>query len=451
MTRIAIVGGGITGLAAAYELRRAADPPAVTIFEADDRLGGKLRTSAFAGLPAVDEGADAFLARVPWGLDLVRDLGLDDLVTPATGRAYVWWDGRLHPIPEGLVLGVPAGLGRLVRSPLLSWGAKARAAVEPLVPRGHPAPDNLGALIERRFGREVLDRLVDPLVGSVNAGDASHLSLAATSPQIAEAAASSRSLLLGLRRRPTPPAGPVFVAPRGGMEALVAGLVGALDNTQVRLGTRVDVVAPLAAGRWSVDGFDADAVLLATPAYEAGRLLRDVSPAAASGLAGIGYASVVMVSLAFPEAAVGRRLDGSGHLVPKPVQRHVTAVSWASTKWAHWKQPGQVILRASLGRWGDEHAVELDDNDVVAAALADLEVHLGLAAAPTAWRVTRWSRSFPQYRPGHLGRIDAIEHALAVDAPGVAVTGAAFRGLGIPACIRQGREWAIATMRRFDR
>ena len=187
MTHVAVVGGGITGLSAAYHLRHragegGAPAPRVTLFEADERLGGKIRTSPFAGLPAVDEGADAFLARVPWAVDLAHELGLDDLVSPATGRAYVWWDGSLHPIPEGLVLGVPAGLGSLARSHLLSWPGKARAALEPLVRRGHPAADNLGALIEHRFGAEVLDRLVDPLIGSINAGDTRQLSLAASAP-----------------------------------------------------------------------------------------------------------------------------------------------------------------------------------------------------------------------------------------------------------------------------
>ncbi len=205
MTHVAVVGGGITGLSAAYHLRhRAGDssapPPRVTLFEAEERLGGKIRTSPFAGLPAVDEGADAFLARVPWAVDLAHELGLDDLVSPATGRAYVWWDGSLHPIPEGLVLGVPAGLGSLARSHLLSWPGKARAVLEPLVRRGHPAADNLGALIEHRFGAEVLDRLVDPLIGSINAGDTRQLSLAASAPQVAAGLDRSRSLLLGLRK-----------------------------------------------------------------------------------------------------------------------------------------------------------------------------------------------------------------------------------------------------------
>ena len=457
MTHVAVVGGGITGLSAAYHLRhRAVDssapPPRVTLFEADERLGGKIRTSPFAGLPAVDEGADAFLARVPWAVDLAHELGLDDLVSPATGRAYVWWDGSLHAIPEGLVLGVPAGIGSLARSRLLSWPGKARAALEPLVRRGHPAADNLGELIEHRFGAEVLDRLVDPLIGSINAGDTRQLSLAATAPQVATGLDRSRSLLLGLRKgRAATPAGPVFLAPRQGMEALVVALRRALDGVEVVTGQSVEVLERRAGGGWVVQGTEVDAVILALPAYEAARLMAGVSPGSAALLGAISYASVAMVTLALPEEAVGRTLDGSGHLVPKPVQRTLTAASWASTKWTHWHLPGQVVVRASVGRRGDDHAVELDDDDLVEAVMADLERHLGVDGGPTASRVTRWPRSFPQYAPGHLDRVADLERRLAVDAPGVVVTGAAFRGLGIPACIRQGREWAEATMQLLPR
>ena len=458
MTHVAVVGGGITGLSAAYHLRHragegGAPAPRVTLFEADERLGGKIRTSPFAGLPAVDEGADAFLARVPWAVDLAHELGLDDLVSPATGRAYVWWDGALHPIPDGLVLGVPAGLGSLARSHLLSWPGKARAALEPLVRRGHPAADNLGALIEHRFGAEVLDRLVDPLIGSINAGDT-------------RAAQPGRERPAGRRRtRPLaepparPPQGPGRGArparsssrpPRGWRPSSTA-LRGALDGVEVVTGQPVEVLERRAGGGWAVQGTEVDAVILALPAYEAARLLAGVSPGSAALLGAIDYASVAMVTLALPEAAVGRALDGSGHLVPKPVQRTLTAASWASTKWSHWRLPGQVVVRASVGRWGDDHALDLDDGDLVEAVMADLERHLGVDDGPTATRVTRWPRSFPQYAPGHLDRVADLERRLAVDAPGVVVAGAAFRGLGIPACIRQGREWAEATMQHLPR
>jgi oxygen-dependent protoporphyrinogen oxidase len=444
--RVVVVGGGITGLAAAWELHRHPSRPEVTLIEATDRLGGKIRTAPFAGLPAVDEGADAFLARVPWAIELCAELGIDDLASPTTGRAYVWWNRRMHRIPDGLVLGVPKGLGGLARSSLMTWSGTARAAIEPLVPR-RPTDDDLGATIRYRFGAEVLERLVGPLVGGINAGDADRLSLAATTPQLADAALRSRSLLLALRRTPPAPPGPVFLAPRRGMQTLVDALAAHLDGVDVRLGQPASTLEPDGA-RWRVDDLLADSVIVTTPAWAAAPLLQPVSAEAARHLAGIDYASVALVTLAFGENDVARPLDGSGHLVPKAVQRHITACSWGSTKWASWKRDGQVILRASLGRDGDPHALKGTDDDLVAMAVADLSEHLGIGGDPVEQRVSRWERSFPQYRPGHIERIAALGDVLRREADGVVATGAAFGGLGIPACVRQGRDAARAVLQR---
>lgn len=460
MSRVAVVGGGITGLAAAHRLVGWGHE--VVVLERDDRLGGKIRTSPFAGLPAVDEGPDAVLARVPWAVDLLHEVGLgDDLVSPAVGKAYVWWGGRLHTIPDGLVLGVPAGLFGLARSRLLSWPGKLRAALEPVLPRRDDG-DSLGRLIRARFGDEVAERLVDPLVGGINAGDADRLSLASV-PQIAAVAGRSRSLLRGLRAQPAAPRGPghpVFMTPRSGLGALVAALgerIAAGGGT-VRTETEALSLEPAASGGWRLRAagpggstFDAtfDGVVVATPAHVAAPLLASVSPEAGRLTGAIEHASVVMVTLSFPAAAVPRALDASGHLVPKPVQRHVTAASWASTKWAHWRVPGQVLFRVSVGRFGDEHAVDWPDAAILGAVSADLHEQLGIDTEPTAARITRWPKSFPQYEPGHAGRVAAIEQALERDAPGVLVAGAAYRGVGIPACINQGQQAAAAVARRL--
>jgi protoporphyrinogen/coproporphyrinogen III oxidase len=440
VSHVVVIGGGITGLTAAYRLRQGDDAANVTLIEASDRLGGKILGTPFAGLPNVEAGPDMFLARVPWALELCGELGIDDLVSPATGSAYVWWHGALHAIPAGLVLGTPTDLPALARTRLLSVGGKARAALEPFMAR-RDTDDNLGALVRSRFGDEVLERLVDPLVGGINAGDADRLSLAASAPQIGEAAARSRSLLLGLRKsRPKPGAGPAFFTPATGLGTLVEALAERLVGVDVRLGTPAVAISRDGAG-YRVGDVAADAVVVAVPAFAAAPLLAQLAPSATAIAAGIPYAGVVMVTLAVPESAVGRPLDAAGHLVPKPVQRHVTAVSWASSKWAHWRVPGQHLLRASLGRFGDEHALALDDDAVVAAALADLRDQLGLRGEPTEVRVTRWPRSFPQVLPGHLERISELERALPA---GVVVAGAAYRGIGIPACIRQGGEAAAA-------
>lgn len=457
---MAIVGGGITGLAAAWELSQR-DGLRVVVLEASDRWGGKLRTSPFAGLPAVDEGPDAFLARVPEAVALCRELGLGDtLVSPSTGRAWLWWQHRLHALPAGLVLGVPSDLAGLARSRLLSWPAKARAAIEPVLPglRTTAAGDNLGSLIRARFGDEVLERLVDPLVGGINAGDADQLSARASAPQILDVAARSRSLLVGLRRqaaaapKPAPGAGPapIFLTPTGGMGAIVERLVAGLAERGVELRLGVDVAAVERSGaRWQVADVTADAVIVATPAFVATGQLAGVSDDAARLLGAVPHASVAMVTLAFRDGDVGRPLDGSGHLVPKPGQRAMTACSWASTKWAHWKLPGQAVLRASLGRFGNEAAAHGTDEELTGRALADLAEPLELRGDPTGVRITRWEKAFPQHTPGHLDRVAEVEAALRRDAPGVWAVGAAHRGVGIPACIRQGRAAARDAVERL--
>jgi oxygen-dependent protoporphyrinogen oxidase len=443
---VVVVGGGITGLTAAWALRRLPDAPSVTLLEADGRLGGKIRTTPFAGLAAVDEGPDAFLARVPWATQLCRDLGLTDLVSPATGRAYVWHGGQLHAIPEGLVLGVPAGLGGLARSGLLSWRGKARAAAEPLLPARATTPDDLGALVRARFGPEVYERLVAPLVGSIYAGDPSRISLAGSAPQLAEVAAGSRSLLLGLRHRPPVPAGPVFFAPAGGMGTLVDALARRLEadpGVTVRTGTAATPLVRHGA-RYETAGVEADGVVVTVPAGAAAPLVEPVAPGAARAARSVTYAGVAILTLAYADGDVARPLDGSGHLVPAGDQRHLTAVSWASTKWAHWRRPGQVVLRVSVGRAGRQQDLDLDDDALLAAAQADLHDQLGIDAEPAAVRVTRWPSSFPQYEPGHAGRVDAAMAHLAAEAPGVVLAGAAWRGVGLPACIRQGRDAAAS-------
>jgi len=449
MTQVAVVGGGITGLSAALALldndAGARDRTNVVVFEAQERVGGKIRTTPFAGLPAVDEGADAFLARVPHATDLARQLGLDArLTSPAAASAAVWWDG-LQRIPDGLLLGMPTSSWSLARSRLLSMRGKLRAATEPLRPRTADAGDSLGRYVRSRFGREVHERLVDPLIGSIYATDTDRFSLEAV-PQIAELAARSRSVMLAARDRPTPPSGPVFYAPLGGVGELVdtaAARIVALGG-EIRTGAPCTTLEADARG-WRIDGLAADAVILACPAAQAARLLRPDSEGA-RGLAAIEYADVVLITMAVPAPDWPARLAGlSGYLVPKPVQGLVTAVSFGSQKWAHWRTEESVILRVSLGRDGLP-VLHLDNGDLVAAALAELAQHLDVELQPTASRVTRWQRAFPQYRPHHHDRVAALTSSLPET---ITLAGASYHGLGIPACIRSGREAADATARRL--
>lgn len=452
--RVAVVGAGIAGLVAALDL--AEGGAQVTVLDAADRPGGKIHTTTFAGR-RVDRGPDAFLARVPAGIDLARRLGLEgELVSPATGAAWLWSRGRLRPLPEGLVLGVPADLPKLVASGLLSPAGVLRAGLDLVLPRT-PMGDDMavGELVARRFGAEVDERLVDPLLGGINAGRSDRLSVEASAPQLAAVARSNRSLLLGLRgqRRTNPPApsAPVFHGLAGGMGRLVDALVTRLDEAGVELRLSTPV-GPLAAGGRAevvVEGDTFDGAVLATPAFVAAHQLSAVAPAASTGLAGIEFASVALLLLAYRRDALAAPLAGSGFLVPRVEGRLVTACSWSSSKWAHLSGGDSVVLRASAGRIGDERAMALSDDELVARVHDELAQAMGLRAAPVDHEVVRWARAFPQYEPGHLARITAIEDELARVAPRVALAGAALRGVGIPACISSGRAAAAALPERI--
>jgi oxygen-dependent protoporphyrinogen oxidase len=266
--------------------------------------------------------------------------------------------------------------------------------------------------------------------------------------------AEHRSWLLAARhhlaQNPPSPDRSVFSTVVGGLGVMIDALTIRLqrDGADMRARTPVDSVRRKNGG-WEIADERFDAVIVTTPASASAKLVAPVSPDAAAGLASIDEVSVAIVRLAFADADIPRVLDASGYLVPKPEQRHVTACSWASTKWAHWKAPGQTILRASVGRWRDTHAYELDDDALVRAVLTDLDTQMGIRARPVAADVCRWPGGFPQYRPQHLSTIAAIERALAVDAPGLVTTGAAHRGLGIPACIRQGAAAAVSVNARL--
>jgi oxygen-dependent protoporphyrinogen oxidase len=444
VTRAVVVGGGISGLAAAHELavRGAAS---VTLVEADGVLGGKIRTTPFAGR-LVDEGPDAFLARIPHAVDLARQVGLgDELVSPGTGAASLWLDGRLVPIPGGLVLGVPVDFEPLATSGVLSDEGLRRAMAEPDL-GGDPVTDDvtIGDLIRRRYGAEVHERLVDPLLGGINAGRTEELSLDVGAAQLAAVARAGASLTEGLRAQraatPPDPTAPVFYAPQRGMGSFVEALAASSRSrgAVIRTGTRVESI-DRRADRWLVetdaDVLDADVVLIAAPAFAAAALLADHSPEASAALAAVEYAGVALVTLAYPAEAVGRPLAGSGFLVPRTEGRLLTACSVFSNKWPHLARPDTVILRASVGRAGDDRGRSMTDAGLVDAVQRELAEVLDLRGAPVEHRVSRWDRSFPQFPAGHLPAMDRLEAALRRDAPGIAVTGAYLRGVGIPACI----------------
>lgn len=443
MSRVAVVGGGIAGLVAAWSL----DRHEVVLFESDERLGGKIRTSPFAGGP-VDEGPDAFLARDGTVVAICRALGVDHrLTSPATSRAYLWDATGLRPLPAGLVLGVPTALGPLARSGIVSPLGVARAALDLVLPGRPPRGDiSVADLVAPRLGRQVHQRLVEPLLGAIHAGATAELSAEVAAPQLLAAVRRHRSLVLGLRaaRRSATAGGErehtVFRSLAGGLGELVGALSAALATAgvDVRLGTAVAGLERAGTG-WLIHAetgpaVAADAVVLAVPAGVAARLVAGVSGEAAATLAAFDHASVAVVTLAYPSDVLPRPLDGAGFLVPPGTGRLLTACSWTSAKWPGLASPELAIVRASVGRAGDERHLDLDDCELVERVHDDLVVTMGVAGAPSEARVSRWPGAFPQYRPGHLTRVAAIEAALARDAPELALAGAAYRGIGIATC-----------------
>ena len=463
---LVVVGAGIAGLAAAWEARRqGAD---VVVLEASERPGGKLRTSPVAGVP-LDEAADGFLARVPEATELCRAVGLgDDLVTPATGAAYIWTGGALRRLPSEQLLGVPTDVDAVASSGILSPAGLDRLRQDLDRPDDRPpgdADEAVGSLVRRRLGDETLDKLVAPLIGGIWAADCDRLSLQVATPALVDARRRDPSLLRGAaavreanaaraahaaaahasRSAGSDGEPPVFLAPRHGMGQLVDALHEQLGDA-IRLGSPVDALERR-GGRWHVApaGLSADAVVVATPAGVTAKLVGPHAPEAGATLADIGYASVALLALAVRRDDVDHPLDGSGLLVPPSEGRLLTACSWTSVKWPHLAvDPSLVLLRASAGRHGDERALALDDDALVAALLADLRATMGVHGTPVDRRVSRWHDSFPQPRPGHVDRVAAAHADLAGHAPGLAVAGSWVDGVGIPACIRSAHR-AVTT------
>jgi protoporphyrinogen/coproporphyrinogen III oxidase len=451
--RVVVVGGGIAGLAAAFFLRDA--PVSVTVLEGSPRLGGKLAVSQVAGI-AVDEGAEALLARRPEGISLIRAAGLaDGLATPGTTTARIWSRQQLRPLPRRQVMGVPADLADLARSQLLSAAGLARAREDLSLPATERGVDvDVAGYVAARFGREVVDRLVDPLLGGVYAGRSEDLSFEATLPGLAAESRRHASLTkaaAALMPASPPPGGDgpaaeatVFTTLTAGLGALPAA-VAAASGAAVRTGAMVRELARTPAGwRLTVGSahapgrLDAEAVVLAVPAQPAARLLAGLPGAADArvALAGIAYASMAIVTLAYPATAFPEPLAGSGYLVPAVDGHPVKAVTFSSVKWPHLRtaDPALIVVRCSLGRIGEERLLQRDDAELAGLAAADLAAATGVRGQPADVRVTRWGGALPQYSVGHLGRVGRIRAAIARE-PGLAVCGAAYDGLGIPACI----------------
>ena len=459
--RVVVVGGGISGLAAAHRIHLLRPEAEVVVLEGSGRLGGSLHRVEIGGV-LVDVGAEAMLNRRPEGVRLVREVGLgEDLVHPATTSANLWTRGRLVPMPRTM-MGVPLDLRTL--DGIISARGLARAALDNVLPATElgDADISVGALVDERLGREIVDRLVEPLLGGVYAGHAREISARAAVPQMVALLTGERSLTRAAAAAMPPAdpatAPPVFAGIRGGVGRLPDALVQASGAT-VRTGATVRDLARRAEGGWNLvvgsthdpEVVQADAVVLATPPSATARLLSDVAPAAALHLARIECASMAVVTLAFPARAFPE-VAGSGFLVPPVDGRSVKASTFSFAKWDWVREAGAatgeelVLMRCSVGRHREESALQVSDEELVEIVLRDLTRAIGLSAGPVDHHVQRWGGALPQYAVGHLDRVAAVRREVAA-LGGLAVCGSTYDGVGIPACIASADLAATKVLR----
>lgn len=449
-----MIGGGITGLVAARSLRMERPDVQVVVLERDDRLGGKILTQEIAGVP-VEAGADWFITRQPAALELCRELGLgDELVPPKRSGAYVWMRKKLRKLPPGLVRGLPLHPSVALRAGLLSPAGALRVATEALNKRPLTGPDvSVGEFVRTRFGDEVMEQLVDPMLAASRSGRADEMSLAAAAPEIDSIARSNPSVLRGLRglRRAAggPPPSTPFLGVRGGMTRLIDTLAGNLQGAEVRTGTSVDSIQRRGEG-WIVRTADeeigASAVIAAVPAFAAADLLQHAGDGLATDLRAIRYAAALVATLVYPPGAGPPPAEGSGLLVPTRERRLLTAAAWFSEKWEHARPAdGSLVLRCFVGK---PEAADMSDEDLERALAGEARTMLGLGGPPVESRITRWSAALPVYRVGHLQLVDRIESQLA-ELPGLVLAGAGYRGSGLPDCIAQGQRAAEAIAQRL--
>ena len=442
---IAIVGGGMSGLSAAYELSIRKIP--FTLFEASSRLGGLVRTEHVAGF-TIEAGADSMLAQKRAALDLCTELGLQPrLIRPKDPKtAFVLHRGKLRPLPVPSMLGIPATWKGLATYSLLHPLARARIAIEPLVPvPRHRVDESVASFFRRRFGSASVDRIAQPLLGGIHAGAIERLSLPALFPQLADAERSGPRVLRWIRMTAPSSSGGAFRSLASGMGELVGALERRLPAESVRYDCGVTGLTRTDRG-WSIatpEGpSDHSAVILACPAHAAAPLLAPIDADAAALCGAVPYVSTVSVALAWPRAAVGHPLDGSGFVVARRSNAgRMTAATWVSSKWDGRAPAGHVLLRAYLGGAHDPGAVDADDAQLVDIAVRELSAILSITGPPELARVYRWRSAGAQHEVGHLARIAALELRL-VSLRGLYVTGSGFRATGIPDCVADGRAVA---------
>jgi oxygen-dependent protoporphyrinogen oxidase len=442
-TDVAVVGGGISGLAAAYELRRRGVD--VHVFEAADRPGGVIRTDRFDGW-VVDGGPDSLLVQKPAAVALCRDLGVDNRLVPTlTPRtAYILRRGVLHPIPEGSFLGFPVRAGALARSSLFTIGGRLRMACEPFIPRHASDDESIASFVRRRFGAEAVEYLAEPLLAGIHAGDVDRLSIHSLFPRLVEAERTSGSVLRAFRAMATTRSSQgAFVSLPGGVGELVDALTSALAPTTVTLSSPITSLrkADTFVLATPAGAIQARAVIVAAPAYAAAGIVRAGYPALAGLCDAMPYASTATVAFGYRRDCIDHPLRGSGFVVPRAEGNALLAATWVTSKWPQRAPDGHVLLRAFLGGGRDPDRLDASDEELVQTARRALASVMPIRGEPLFARLYRWTRGSPQFEVGHTRRLAEIETCLD-EVPGLYVTGSGFRSIGIPDCIADARDTA---------
>ena len=489
--RIAVIGGGMTGLGAArvLETARSQDPSVDWhLYEQDPRLGGKVHTVRRDGF-VVEGGPDSAIIEKPWPITTAREVGIGDRFLDCNEdirKSFVFTRGRLHELPEGIILMVPTRMVPFALSGLISWPGKVRMGMDLLLPRGGaatPGPagaagsaldESLGDFVRRRLGKEALARIAEPIVAGIHAGDPENMSVRATFPMFLDMELEYRSLIVAMLKRRkarqkaaaarggtgapgsgqggSRSSGPksYFYSFRTGLQDLSDAVVASLPADRLHAGTGVKAMTTAGSSAGEEDGAAAyalelsdgtrvvaDAVVLATPAWASGDLLRPVAPLAANDLSSIEYVTTATASVAFRRDQVGHDLKGFGFVVPRAEDRPVMATTWSSSKFDGRAPDGRVLLRSFLGRAGREAAAQLDDDEMGRVVRAELREIMGISAEPEFIEIFRWPRGMPQYRVGHVDLVAHIEAAVA-RVPGIELAGGAYHGIGIGDCLREG-------------
>jgi oxygen-dependent protoporphyrinogen oxidase len=502
LKRVVIVGGGITGLSAAYYLqqlaKRSPTPLEITLVEKSSTLGGKIQTTHRDGF-VIEKGPDSFLARKLPIVELTKDLGLEDQLVstnPKAKKTYILHKGKLHRMPPGLILGIPTEITPFLKTGLISPKGKLRAAMDLILPkRTDPSDESLGHFLQRRLGNEVLENIAEPLLAGIYAGDTLSLSLKATFPQFHSTEQKYRSLILGMmasRKGSAKEAGQLpmiaknslFLSYRNGLETLVKRLEKVLRDTSrhpqegtlskidlltnqrlTRIMKSEDSSGVHKVGQAAKTGMEkngerayqlffedgtakeVDAVIFTTPPFETGGILEQLSPTLSfKSLTDIPYVSVANVIMAFDEGDISFNLDGSGFVVPRKEGRFITACTWTSSKWLHTAPKGKVLLRCYIGRSGEEGWMNLSNEGILQRTQKDLKELMGIDIDPLFHEINHWKQAMPQYTVGHLDRLKQLNDELRSSNPGITFTGSGYYGVGIPDCIRQGKEAADQTL-----